>query len=138
MIDPRRWILVEVWLSLGLRIEWMPRWSVDNVKPADWMADDEDRLRYIYDGSRLWLVRDERLGHTKSGLPTAPILGVETLRHELAHYLAASPAQRLLRNFGAGEDDESRAIETEQILDAVINASARIADMAMRGRDGGR
>lgn len=140
MVDTRRWILVETWLSLGLRVEWAP--SYRKVDRDQWMRDDEMNLEYIYAGDRVWLVHDASAGRRMPGVPhpTAPAFGVETLRHELGHYLVATSEQRTQENFGLkptgfdDQDTESRAMEAERIIDAMLGASARIADLALRGR----
>lgn len=131
MIDARRWVLVEAWLALGLRVEWMRGWDAERVESAEWMTDEEEHRKFVYMGDRVWGVYDDRRGISVGGPYTAPTFGTETLRHELAHYLAATAAQRHLRNFGATADDEISALEAEKVIDAVIGAAARIATLAM-------
>ena len=138
MIDPRRWILVEAWLSLGLRVEWMSSWEERDVPPGEWQQDEEEGRYFVYAGDRLWKVKEERRGITVSGPPTVPTFGTATLTHELAHYLAATPDQRRRRNFGidqgaAGTTDENAAVDTEAVIDAIVGAAARIAGMALQG-----
>ena len=134
MIDPRRWILVETWLALGLRVEWCPRYASEDVASSEWQRDDEDGRSFYYAGKRVWIVRDERRGIAAGGPWTAPTFGTETLSHELAHYLAATPDQRERRNFGADATSENDALETEAVIDAVVGAAARIAGLALKGR----
>lgn len=134
MIDPRRWILVETWLALGLRVEWMPRWEAESVPSSAWQSDDEEGRAFVYDGNRVWKVRDERRGAAPGGPWTAPTFGTATLAHELAHYLAATPSQRHMRNFNADPGSELDALDAEAVIDAVVGAAARIAGIALQGR----
>lgn len=143
MIDARRWILVEAWLSLGLRIEWCPSYDRDRVASA-WLDDDggaESTTRFVYDGHGRWLV--DPPGKLRFAPPnTAPSLTTAALRHELAHYLTATEDERSRLNFGAsaeliGGDErgtEDRAVAAEKVIDAMLAASARIANMALGGR----
>lgn len=138
MIDARRWILVEAWLALGLRVEWMPSWEASSM-PLDEWQDDGEGHRFVYAGNRTWLVEDRGRSPLSRGAYTAPQLGTDSLAHELAHYLAATAEQRGKRNFGiapgaAGSDDEEAAVAVEQVIDAMVAASSRIAELALRGR----
>ena len=142
MMDTRRWILVEAWLALGLRVEWIPSFNVDRVERNEWAEDEETRLWYSYDGHGIWQVRHDGRAGRVPGFPynTAPVLGLDALRHELAHYLSATVEEREKRNFGASfqaladpADVEQRALNAEKIIDAMMVACARIADMALSG-----
>ena len=137
MIDPTRWIVVEAWLSLGLRVEWAG--TYDHVVAELW-TPDEGGSRYVYAGHLMdkrgvWLVQPSR--HTGS---TVPQLSTEAMKHELAHWLTSSPEQRKMANFGltgrSGTDDtpEDRAGNAERVIDAMIAASARIVSLALGGR----
>lgn len=150
MIDARRWILVETWLSLGLRIEWCPSWERDAIAAGDWLDDDDDREarprpRFIYAGQGTWWV--DPGDRYRYGTPpnAAPQLSAAVLGHELAHYLSATDEERGLRNFGASPtitsgisgdpaNTEDRAVAAEKVIDAILAASARIANMALGGR----
>lgn len=138
MIDTRRWALVESWLSLGLRIEWMPSYLMDSVSRDEWQEDPDEKASYVYDGGGVWRVRDDdRASRLYRPRPTAPQIGTAAMTHELAHYLAASEDDRARRNFGiAPKDDgpERRALEVEQVLDAMMAACGRIAELALTGR----
>lgn len=142
MIDARRWVLVEAWLSLGLRVSWMDRYDAERVGRDEWMSDDETGSRYIYDGARDWFVAEPTGNRRLPGYanPDAPNLGTGALRHELAHYLTATEDERSKRNFGAkptvGGDPaetEERALLAEQVIDAMLNASARVLRLSFKG-----
>lgn len=133
MIDAGRWVLAEAWLSLGLRLRWAPAYG--DVDRDDWQEDSELRTRYIYDGAGVWLVREDTgrtsLGYTR---PTSPQMGTDSMRHELSHYLSASAEDRAKRNFGLAMDDaaaEERALQAEEVIDAMLAACARITTMAI-------
>ena len=128
MIDTSRWLLVEVWLSLGLRIEWEKPWD---SKAVEWITCDETRQSFRYTGRGTWTVLDTGDHYRKFVKPERPYLGADTMRHELAHYLTATPAQRMEPNFGATNDDETRSIETERVIEAMLNGANRIAAMAL-------
>ncbi len=134
MIDPRRWILVEAWLALGLRVQWAPYYSQSEIPRDDWQEDDETGARYYYDGFGVWHVLDDRR-YTGAARSLAPRLGVETMRHELAHYLTASEDRRNQRNFGLpGTDadlDEARALMAERVIDAILAGATHIAELAL-------
>lgn len=73
MIDARRWILVEAWLALGLRVEWMPSWEASSM-PLDEWQDDGEGHRFVYAGNRTWLVEDR--GRSPLSLRSTFQLGV--------------------------------------------------------------
>lgn len=135
MIDPSRWILAEAWLALGLRLEWAPKWE---RLERDQLIDDEELHRtFYYEGGGVWRVLETDRGYRAGTRPTAPELGTDAMRHELAHYLAASAEERARRNFGLttrDSDAEERALEVEQVIDAMSAAASRIASLAMAGR----
>lgn len=136
MIDPTRWILAEAWLSLGLRLEWAPAYRRPDLTRDELMHDDEMRRDYYYEGRGIWHVIEVDRGLRTGPRPTAPELGTEAMSHELAHYLAADPAQRALRNFGLTQQDrdaEDKALEVEQVIDAMSRAAGRIASLALQG-----
>lgn len=133
MIDARRWVLVEAWLALGLRVEWCPSYQVDSLRDH-WQEGEDTPEPFVYAGDRVWLVKSSRRGPLLGSLGEAPQLGTLDMRHELAHYMAASEEQRAAVNFGMTRDsydDEERAGQAEQIIDAMVAASARIASMAL-------
>lgn len=130
-MDTRRWILVEAWLNLGLRVEWAPGYR--DPPGGTWQRDDEENREFYYEGHRTWLVRRRDATYRPYGDSTVPTLGTETLRHELAHYLSATKEQREMVNFGAGEAEEERAVATEEVLDAMLQAAGRVADLALLG-----
>lgn len=140
MIDIRRWVLVEAWLALGLRVEWLPSYLESQELDKHWQQDDDSGARYVYDGDRTWRVRDESWRSRRPGFktPKVPELGTDALAHELAHFLSASPEQREQRNFGLADDTdgsrEAAALETEAVIDAIVAAATRIAESAMAGR----
>ena len=136
MIDARRWVLAETWLSLGLRLEWMGDWEAERVPSQDWQNDPDERVDFVYDGRGVWRVRGQGPRSLFGARPLAPQLSVDTMRHELAHYLAATDEDRGKRNFGLGPDDvetEERVIKAEQIVDALMTACGRIAGLALAG-----
>jgi len=45
MIDTSRWLLVETWLSLGLRIEWSHAWDDDKDKDETREKRDHNTCR---------------------------------------------------------------------------------------------
>lgn len=135
MIDPTRWVLAEAWISLGLRLEWAPRWRTD-ISREQLMHDDEMRRDYYYHGGGVWHVVEVENGLRVGPRPTVPELGTEAMSHELAHYLAASGEQRGVFNFGlTGKDgaEEDRALEMEQVIQAITRACGRIAGLALQG-----
>jgi len=147
VIDARRWAIVEAWLSLGLRIEWSPRsYSVSYGSKEEtnegWIegggASMNGRYHYRYEGAGVWQVLDadpgRRIGFPR---PTSPQICDDDMRHELAHYLAATAEQRALRNFGIkrgpdGDALEERAVECERVIDAILEGANRIVLSAMR------
>jgi hypothetical protein len=141
VIDARRWILAEAWLSLGLRIEWVPSYERDRIADDQWQRDDDGGQRFVYSGGGRWWVHDgtNRYGYGRPPL-TAPSLSTDAMRHELAHWLTSTEDERGVMNFGAeptGLDTtraEERAIAAEPVLDAMLSACARIATMALGGR----
>jgi hypothetical protein len=135
MIDTRRWVLVEAWLSLGLRVQWAPSYLA--VERDSWQRDDEERVDYVYEGGGLWYVLQPERMSLGFSPPTSPQLGVLTLLHELAHYLVSSEDARAHRNFGlTGQDNdgEARALEAESVIHAMAVACGRIASLALAGR----
>lgn len=140
MIDAARWLLAEAWLSLGLRIEWMPSYQEREIHQEEWQEDGEGR-RFVYDGLGVWRVLNANRSLFDRRQPTAPSLSTESMKHELAHYLAATPTQRQIRNFNIGamgradgEEKEAESVEAEQIIDAMLTAASRICELALRGR----
>lgn len=131
MIDASRWVLVEAWLALGLRVEWAP--SYERL-PDSAIQTDDDGSRFYYDGHGTWKV----IEHDRARqLRTAPTLTAETMAHELAHYLVATEPAREARNFGLGmelrSDEEYHALAAEKVISAVIAACSRIAELALKG-----
>ena len=135
MIDPARWIIVEAWLSLGLRLEWCPSWEADRVPKEAWQ--NVDGADFVYHGGGVWWVRDP--GRRRIGQPayTVPQLSTGALKHELAHWLTAGADERGAQNFGVtetnGAEIEDRVALSESVIDAMLVACARIASMALGG-----
>jgi hypothetical protein len=133
VIDAKRWVLAEAWLSLGLRV----CWGYDGMFPRDQWQDDEGRGRYGYLGGGEWAVLRPYDGRT-GPINTAPSLSTETMRHELAHYLSATEEDRGKRNFGLDEngpaDNEDAALLAERVVDAILEASSRIIALATERR----
>lgn len=132
MIDARRWVLVEAWLALGLRIEWAPSW--ETIPSGDWQ--DDEGQRFYYEGRRTWRVMSSGHGHVKR--TDHPSLSVESMAHELAHYLVATAEQRQQRNFGLHSadltsDGEDRAVDAEAAIHAVLAGANHIAQLALKG-----
>ena len=135
MIDTRRWVLAEAWLSLGLRVEWVGTWEASRIERADWQDDPDSRARYLYDGLGVWKVErgDRRRAETET---TVPDLSLATMKHELAHYLVSTEEERGKRNFGipsaaTSSDNEDRALAAEKVIDALTSACGRIAASAL-------
>lgn len=135
MIDTRRWILAEAWLTLGLKIRWA--WGAHEAKPdIEIQEDDETRLRYWYTGHGEWAVIKPQRGYgDRSTEFEVPYFGTDTLKHELAHYLAATGDERNEVNFGLPKSDpnEDRCALAEKVVDAILRPCGRIAAMAMGG-----
>lgn len=142
MIDTRRWVLCEAWLSLGLRFEWAGAYEATQLPREEWQEDDGVRHAYFYAGAGVWKVHQPSdVGYRPADLPklTAPMIGTDSMRHELAHWLASSSEQRAERNFGIGggaEADarERRALDAEATIDAMMGACDRILGQAIAGR----
>lgn len=141
MIDPTRWIVVETWLRLGLRIRWAKGYEEREVPTEVWQTDiDNTGTRFLYLGedygeTGIWVVKQPN-PHAFREPDSAPELSTATMLHELAHYLQASKHARTLRNFGltntpAADEVEDHAMEVERGMRAVIETSARIASMAL-------
>lgn len=140
MIDARRWVIVETWLALGLRLEWEHSWERDRCPADELMLCDETNRRYFYDGHGVWKVlKPPDNARVFRQLPDvrSPTLGVETLAHELAHYMVAQPEQREKMNFGLSvkttldDGEEERAVLAEQVIDTMLVGVQRIWDTAM-------
>lgn len=134
MIDATRWILTEAWLSLGLRVEWLP--SYETHRKRDWQQN-ESRMDIHYEGGGLWYVLPEERVSTGYPRHDVPVLATETLKHELAHYLVASADERKRENFGMTEDSDAQeqaAIMAERVINAMIASTSRIANLALGGR----
>lgn len=99
------------------------------------MQQGDDGTWFLYAGHGVWEVRPP-FSRTPVDLPELPTVD---MRHELAHWIAASAEARELINFGMGQDGadddemESRAILVESGLSAIIRASSRIAGLALGG-----
>lgn len=137
MIDTTRWVLVEAWLALGLRVDWCGIYDAEGVPKDAWMRDDETGYDYFYGGQGMWRVRRDRSNRTAPGFPafSAPCLSVATLRHELAHYMVASEDDRWKVNFGITADDpepEQQTLLAERVIDALCTGSGRIAALALQ------
>lgn len=136
MIDTRRWVLVEAFLSLGLRFEWAGAYDETRVPREQWIEDDES-VRYFYDGLGVWKVQRPAKG-TGSYFPlsVAPSLSADSLRHELAHWIVSTESDRGALNFGmtlVSSDAEERAVLAERVIDAMLTACGRITAQALTG-----
>lgn len=136
VIDARRWVLTEAWLALGLRLVWCPSFEQDRVARDEWQGEGG---RYLYEGDGVWWVmhpdrhRRNRLSAVDFDVPQ---LSTDDMRHELAHYLSATPDQREKRNFGMTNEtygQEEAAIAAERVIDAMCTATSRIASLALSG-----
>jgi hypothetical protein len=141
VIDTRRWVLAEAWLSLGLRVEWLSKYQAESIARDLWMRDEEERTDYIYNGHGVWSIRGDGRSEPSFGFPraTSPAMGTEAMRHELAHYLIATEEERGRTNFGlsnSDDDHERRALEAEKVIDAVLAACGRIAGLALASGSG--
>jgi hypothetical protein len=131
MVDAARWVLVEAWLSLGLRMRWGYAGS------AELQVDEESGLRFWYAGHGEWNVERPRDG-LRSAYPynDVPQLGTYAMKHELAHYLAATPEQRERANFGLAQKDnadEERALESEAVIDAMLRGCSQVVSSLLAG-----
>lgn len=139
MIDPTRWILVEAWLSLGLRVEFAAGHM--NIK---WQESIDGGRRFYYEGYGAWIIELHNEDRKTFGFEraTTPELTTRDMAHELAHYIAATEEQREKSNFGMSDDGdgfqnidlENRALLVEQGIHALVRAAANIAAMALGGR----
>lgn len=129
MIDARRWVVVEAWLALGLRISWAPYY----VDKEQWQ-EGSDGERYFYEGRGQWLIQDRGARYSMRTDPAT--LSVETMTHELAHYMVSTPEQREQKNFGltpTSTEEEERAVEAEKVIEALVAGCNRIAELALKG-----
>jgi hypothetical protein len=126
MIDTRRWVIVEMWLSLGLRMQPVKSWDRNRLD-LPWQQSNDDGPRFYYKGDELWIV-DDRDGERQ--------MATEDMEHELAHWMEATELQRRLENFGLREkvDDEreDKAVNIQRIISAAVDASSRIAQLALQ------
>lgn len=131
MIDASRWVIVEAWLSLGLRLRWAGSYT---AREDGWQDDEETKQAFRYGGFGEWEVLDRDTWRTLPR-PEVPQLSTATMRHELAHYLIATPAQREKRNFDLSDrftdEYEERANAAEKVIDAMLVGANRIAAMAL-------
>ena len=138
MMDPSRWIMVEAWFSLGLRIEWIASWELQPLNAH--LQMDTDNRRFIYKGNKTWAVAPPGYGSYQGADDSVPQLSTLTMVHEMAHYLVATEEQRRHVNFGmkANHEEtiemEARAAMAEKAIDAMLKATANIATMAMGGK----
>ena len=134
MIDATRWVLVEAWLSLGLRVEWSHTWRSD--PPRDQLQEDDEGRQFWYEGHGRWLVVPRDRSRYTADRTTSPTLATETMAHELAHYLVSSDDDRGKVNFGLSQADpgpEERAVDAEKVVRALADACSRIATLSLRG-----
>ncbi len=124
-----RWILVEAWLLIGLRIRWAKSYE---QRPAKLFGE---RANTWYAGNGEWVVIPDRVVAGYLGEFEAPEMSTDDMRHELAHWLSATPEERASVNFNALTDEpEERAITVERAIDAMCSAAARIASLAITRR----
>lgn len=135
-MDIARWVLSEAWIANGLRIRWARNYE-QNQAPKETFGDGGAAFWYGSDGEWIFL-RPEPWRTPFYGEVTVPSMSMEDMRHELAHWLTATPEQRGQVNFGGGEEIEERAVAAERVLSGVIAAAARIAAMAMTPGEAGR
>lgn len=120
MID--RWILVEIWLALGLRMRFARKWG---EQPPKQLAGENNNLWYAGHGEWVVLPGRQEVGGVL-GEFRAPEMSTDDMRHELAHWLSATPAERETVNFGEGDPLEERAVAAEKVIDAIVGAAARV------------
>lgn len=134
MIDASRWVIAEAWLSLGLRLIWA---GSHRARDAGWQDDDETKQSYRYAGYETWEVLDRDLGWRVFPKPEVPYLSTQAMRHELAHYLVATPEQRNKQNFeltdSLTDEFEERAVAAEKVLSAMLVGASRVASLALGG-----
>ena len=127
----QRWVLVEAWLTLGLRVRWQASYE---QMPSDQLFGEDNDLWYAGHGEWVVVPRYREQTSGRFGEFRAPEMSTDDMAHELAHWLIASPADREKRNFGDGGDDmEERAVAAEKIIDAIASAANRVVMSAMRG-----
>lgn len=144
MIDTERWVLVETWLSLGLRIRWARPFQatdMDRRGERELIQRDEDTgLSFWYEGDGEWLVirpEDGRRSSFPFPLNDAPTMSAAAMRHELAHYLRATAEARDKRNFGLTEsdqDEESATLSVEAVIAALTQSCGHVVSAAMGPR----
>jgi hypothetical protein len=134
-LDLRRWLLVEAWLALGLRMSWATYYDRER---HEWIDANSGRYKYRYVGGKEWEILEpdpyRRPGTNRNDVP---VLETDDLRHELAHYLSATPEDREKPNFGIAKKDlnderENKALEAEAVIDALLVGARRIAEMGLR------
>lgn len=134
MIDASRWVIAEAWLSLGLRLTWAGRHQRGQ---EGWQDDDETKLSYRYAGYETWEVLEPDDRWRVYPRQDVPVLGTDSMRHELAHYLVATPEQRNARNFELTDklydEFEERAMAAEKVLAAMLVGASRVAALALGG-----
>jgi len=124
-----RAILTDIWVSLGLSVQWCPRYAVNGAR---WVT--EGRTRFFYAGHNKWFVEPPQLDD-RADYAALPTLATRIMRHELAHWLAASPEQRARINFDMRDntsDAEKRAVEIESVI--AILLMRRHEDLSAVGR----
>lgn len=132
MIDTSRWLLVETWLALGLRIEWCPSYRRLEGTGEQWMDCDETNQKYFYERDGTWRVMSHDDSFRRFTKPECPQLGTLTMRHELAHYLVATALERQEFNFKADDEAERRTMEVEKVIEAMLAGANRITAAALR------
>lgn len=132
MIDASRWVIAEAWLSLGLHLRWAAR---HQRSEEGWQDDDETKLAYRYAGYETWEVLEPDDRWRVYPRAEVPYLGADAMRHELAHYLVATPDQRMKRNFELTDklydEFEERAMAAEKVLAAMLAGASRVAALAL-------
>ncbi len=86
----------------------------------------------------MWVVIDTTPGYKILGNTEAPFLPTPDMKHELAHWLVATEDERNKNNFGIGvgdDDMEMRTIAAEAVITSIINAAARITNLALQPKE---
>lgn len=129
MINPERWILVEAWLSLGLRVRWARSYETASAT----LQGENQNLWYA--GHEEWVIVVPHRAQVSGqyGEFRVPEMSTDDMRHELAHWLSSTPEERNQVNFGSTETNEERAVMAEHTIDAIVRAAGRIATLALLG-----
>ncbi len=126
-----RWVLAEAWIANGLSL----RWGSSHYGFERSEIQNENGVQYYYEGYGVWVVIDPTPGYKPLGNTEAPFLPTADMKHELAHWLIATEDERSKQNFGLTKDSndlEERTIAAEAVITSIINAAARITNLALQ------